>query len=318
MGETPDNNGSGSGELNSGSSGFNRRDILRKSAAFGATSSIGIGLSSQSTLADDDEVKIHKSTFTPSEKRVESAVNSELASQILDYSKNASVNKDSAEGRRIKSGQTTIGEVIKVDAGCGTLSLVYRDGDLTHSDLKVNKSDVHRSTQAVIESVVEWPDKTVGHIKSTQSEDSLKFSRPASDEEKDRILEENKKMAENISAAVQSEIRNTTQGDPDPVYNVATRSSYYILDYDTLEVRDSGRLGGSDGPSIFTDCASKAGACLGDIIMAFPGCATAAAACGITGPVTWACVTAVFGICGPEVALVTVSGNCADAVEACG
>lgn len=307
---------------------FNRRDFLRKSTTTTLAGSVGLSGHAAASNSGDGEGIVETKLTNISEEEVEEVLSADVVSQIINDVKGVTPKVEEANKISVSTKSEEIGHLIKLPAGIGTLSIIHEDGEPVQADLELDRENLHPATEAKINAVKSWPSGTTGRLRTTKLTDGIQFSRTLNKTEEKSLRELTGLNDGAVSMAAKYRLPNTVAGRSEVTYLVVQQPKYYKIRESSQSRRhsrdrrkkivESGTIDNSEGISILrTTCEKKAGGCLGDILMAFPGCGVSMAACGITGPVTAACVVAVLAICGPELGLVAVSGRCGYVANNC-
>ena len=294
---------------------INRRSFIGKvsaSALIGST-----GLSTTAVASKEERIRIEKKEVSVSNKETRKNIQSDLVERLVENLKNAKIMVSKAKKHKIVVGEKEIGYTITVPTGVGELKLIFEQGTLVQANITLKRDRLHRSIEAKIESVRDWPENTKGHLRSVKNSEEVTFFRTISERENEKIRSLVKVQRDRASIVANYALPNTKKGKAENTYRVLQKKQYYILNNSASKVVETGEVLEKNNFTVLDDCTDKAALCLLDIGMALPHCGAASMACGITGPVTAACVVAVLGICGPDVALVTISGNCTYVANNC-
>lgn len=299
----------------------NRRSFLQATAT--ASSLIGVsGVAS----AGSDEILLRNESRNASNDEIDRALSFAEVQTLLEEVGHPRLTRREAQRVDTYAGRRRIGHLINIPTEYGTLHSVFSDGEFSQTTIALSRGNA-RDKFRRFAGGIGWPDDVWARVSVNRGETGATFYRGVSMEEQRRIQQT---VGQESARTVISASRELPTGDKsrdgergtqvsgqyDALYAGSGNVKLYHIHRNGRKVLDVERI--RDGRvSVQGYCTDKAGLCLIDIIMAVPHCAAAAAACGILGPVTAGCVVAVFGICGPNVALVAVSGNCESLVRHC-
>lgn len=293
-----------------------RRNFLKRSG-FSAFAAGTLITSTASASSGNEQSKFEILVREVSSQEVNLALESSVVHRLINTERNLQLNRKNAKKRIILANDSIIGETIRIPTEIGNLDIILEGSQPAQATISLQRNHLHNSTLARIESILDWPVETKGYLKSNRTENGVRFARTVSGNEDSKLRRVAELDSRVASMGVEYPLPGTSRNRPTVTYYAAQGSKYFVID-SSLENVVEQRSFNPQGPSIMlTKCQSMAGACLGDILMAFPGCGVSFAACGLTGPVTVACVVAVLAICGPNAGLVAVSGNCSYIANNC-
>lgn len=286
-----------------------RRDLL-KQTGISAIAAGSMFSSTASASSDTDQSRFEIRLQKVTSREVNQAIESHVVQRLADDLKNLRFNRQEARKRIVLANKSVIGRAVRIPTEIGILDVILDGSKHVQATLALKRKHLHNSTISRIEAILDWPAETNGYLKCQRSEEGIRFSRTVSQSEELKLRKAAQLSTQEAAMGVSYSLLGTSRNPPEVTFHAVQDQNYFRFGPRLNDVIEQ-RTFGSQGPSTkLTDCQSMAGACFGDILMAFPGCAVSAAACGLTGPVTAACVVAVLAICGPEVGLVAVSGNC--------
>jgi len=293
---------------------LNRRKFTKLVAASSAAVSFGF---SGTAGADEgaDRVTLKKVESDASRDQAETAMTSTFGQQLTSLVNDPDTSIDEAKHVELRIDGERVSHTIEVPTDVGTLKVGYDGKTPITGVFDLERDALPRGRRKKLSAHVGWPEGTSGVLTLQDPSDRPTFARTATDEERRKLTALTDGDGDPVSVGATATPRGLGVGATEGGYEVTYQNEVYHVDaaIETVESVEST----SGQVSAQGECVDKGSLCLIDIVMASPHCTLAGVACSVTGPASLGCLTAVAGLCLPNVALVAVSGNCSYVVKNC-
>lgn len=277
----------------------------------------------------DQKVEIRKEESEASSQTTASALDTQVAEQVLDILIQPEVRSESAERTDLYLNDKEWGHTVDVSLQYGELSISYSpNGEAMNAGASLESSEVPTGVRHKLSRGIGWPDSVSGTIMTEGSGHPVLFTREATTREIQQVKDltgETSELAAMVGLVRVTDEPSSGQIDipGSGVFVAAFEDTTYVLDTSINEVvRETTLkdiLGVNEGgfSTLVSTCDSKAGVCAFDVIMAVPHCSLAAVGCSLTGVGALGCFVLLLSLCAPNLTLIGLSGACTYVARNC-